>query len=81
MTDVRHIKHAQLTRHFSSSQEGLTMDCCVETTNTEELVLDISFKRLLWVWLQFPSSPTSFLFIAKLQKNKDKVAEEKESPT
>lgn len=52
----------------------------VETTYTEELVLDISFKRLLWIWLQFPSSPTSFLFIVKLQKKKDKEAEEKESP-
>lgn len=58
------------------------MNGCVETTYTEELVLDdISFKRLLWIWLQFPSSPTSFLFIAKLQTKKDKAAEEKENPT
>lgn len=51
----------------------------VETTYAEELVLDILFKRPLWIWLQFPSSPTSFLFIAKQQRKKDKEAEEKGS--
>lgn len=57
------------------------MNGYVGTTYTEELVLDISFKRLLWILLQFPFSFTSFLFIAKLQrKKKDKEREEKRSP-
>lgn len=56
------------------------MNGYVGTTYGEELVLDISFKRLLWILLQFPFSFTSFLFIAKLQrKKKDKEREENEA--
>lgn len=52
------------------------MNGCVEIICTEELVLDISFKRLLWIWFQFPSSPTNFLFIAKLKKKTEKIKKE-----
>lgn len=56
------------------------MSGCVEATYAEELVFDISFKRLLWIWLQFPSSPTSSLFIAELQKEKTKKQKKRKAP-
>jgi hypothetical protein len=46
-----------------------------------ELVFDISFKRLLWILLQFPFSFTSFLFIAKLQRKKKTKGQKKKKPT
>ena len=57
------------------------MNGYVGTTYGEELVLDISFKRLLWILLQFPFSFTSFLFIAKLQRKKKTKREKKMKPT
>ena len=47
----------------------------------EELVLDLSFKRLLWIWLQFPSRPTSFLFTAKLKRKKKTKMQKKAEVT
>lgn len=56
------------------------MSGCVEATYAEELVFDISFKRLLWIWLQFPPIPTSSLFIAELQKEKTKKQKKMKAP-